>query len=266
VRRTLAALATASALMCGCPDRPAPPLSALTPKKLAPLDSPGDGGGEDRESAYRVEPAPVFGDPSPPGGVTLGLVGTRVKLGSDALDASQPADLARLKAAVGNRPVLLVPDPDTYLAQVSELLAFLDDGQVETWILHPSGQVAFPVKLRDEAAFQAWLDAPNPGDVRIIQRADGLEIQTNLGKLAGADPKGPTVPVRGGELDIARLRHALGRLKERFQDAADVCLVPSFGTELVRASAVLSGNYTAPKERIFGQLCLVYPRISKPDH
>jgi hypothetical protein len=42
-----------------------------------------------------------------------------------------------------------------------------------------------------------------------------------------------------------------------------VCLVPSFGTELTRSAAALSGDYSAPAERIFGELCFVYPRPAK---
>src|SRR5258705_2164931 len=44
--------------------------------------------------------------------------------------------------------VLLVPLGDTYLAQVTALLAALDDAGAEVWLKHPEGSIAFPVKLR----------------------------------------------------------------------------------------------------------------------
>jgi hypothetical protein len=258
-RAAVIALALAA---CACTEKPAPPLSALTPKPLPRLNAPEDDGG-DREAIYRVEPAAVYGEALPARATTLEVQGTQAKLGAQTFDLALPAQLAKLRATLGQGPVLLSTDADTYLAQASALLAMLDDARIETWILHPSHQVAFKVALRDEPAFQKWIDDPNPGNVRIIQRSDGLEIQTNLGKLAGADPNGPTVPARGGVLDVATLRRALGRLKQRFDQAADVCLVPSFGTELTRSAAALSGDYSGPGERIFGELCLVYPRPAK---
>jgi hypothetical protein len=36
-------------------------------------------------------------------------------------------------------------------------------------------------------------------------------------------------------------------------------LVPSFGTELAKIATALSGFYRAPGERIFSEICLVYP-------
>jgi hypothetical protein len=158
-------------------------------------------------------------------------------------------------------PVLLVPDEDTYLAQVAPLLSRLDDAGAEVWLLHPGGEVAFRLVLRDEAAFGAWLDEAKPGRIRIIQRADGLELQTSIGKLPGKDPGGPTIPLRGGALDIALLREALQKLKGRF-GTEELCVVPSFGTELAKTAHVLSGDYSAMGEPIFRELCLVYPRPS----
>jgi hypothetical protein len=256
-------MAAVAFMVPSCTEKPAPPLSSLTPRPLPRLSAPDEDGG-DRDAAFRAEPAAVYGEPLPPRATTLELAGSHAKLGAETFDLDQPAQLAKLRAALGQGPVLLSTDVDTYLAQVSALLAMLDDAKLETWILHPSRQVAFKVTLRDEPAFQQWIDAPNPGNVRIIQRSDGLELQTNLGKLAGADPNGPTVPVKSGVLDVATLRRALGRLKQRFDQAADVCLVPSFGTELARSAIVLSGDYSAPGERIFGELCFVYPRPGKP--
>jgi hypothetical protein len=145
------------------------------------------------------------------------------------------------------------------MAEVAPLLAALDDAHVATWLLHPGGTVAFPIQLRDEAAFDAWLDEPKPGKLRIIQRQDGLELVSGIGKLQGPDPNGPTVPVRGGRLDVGTTREGLQRLQLRFH-APDACLVPSFGTELRAAATVLSAFWSGQNEPLFEQVCLVYPR------
>ncbi len=160
--------------------------------------------------------------------------------------------------------VLLDSDPERYLADLAEILAILADARCEVWIRHPDAPVGFKVTLRDNAQFERWLNEPQPGKIRIIQRADGFELQTNVGKMAGLDPNGPTVPTRGGQLDIARLRRGLERLKERFSNAPDSCLVPSYGTELPSIARALSGYYRAQHQRIFDELCLVYPSASAP--
>jgi len=80
-----------------------------------------------------------------------------------------------------------------------------------------------------------------------------------VGKLPGPDPNGPTVPVRGGRLDIATARQGLSRLQQRFH-AEDACLVPSFGTELRAVATALTAFWVGPKEPLFTELCLVYPR------
>jgi hypothetical protein len=157
----------------------------------------------------------------------------------------------------------LVPDAEVFLVQAAPLLAQFDDGQVETWLLHPGGEVAFRLALRDEPAYRAWLDEAKPGKVRIIQRADGLEVQSAVGKLQGADPNGPTVPLRGGKLDVALLREGLLKLKARFE-SDELCVVPSFGTEVAKVAEVLSGNYREMGEPIFHDVCLVYPRPPAP--
>ena len=81
--------------------------------------------------------------------------GARFSLRSDA-------GVAPLLAATGSGPVLLVVEGDTYLVQAAPLLAALDDAHREVWLLHDAA-VAFHLRLRDERAFDAWLDQPQPG-------------------------------------------------------------------------------------------------------
>ena len=177
-----------------------------------------------------------------------------------------PEDLKRIElngdtgaADLGPR-VLLVPLGDTYLAQVTVLLAALDDAGSEVWLKHPDGQLAYKVELHDEKAYQDWIDEPVPGKLRVIHRADGFELQTNMGKLPGIDPNGPSVPVRGGRMDLPTLRKGFERVKTRFKDAPDVCFVPSMGLSVGDIASALAVNYPQGPAGIFGQVCLVYPR------
>jgi hypothetical protein len=256
VKRTFLTLALG---LGACTEKPAPPLSALSPKPLPAAPRAADGG-EDRDAAYRVELVPAWGEPLPPAAVTVELVGTRAQVGGEVFDSSAPGGLAALGAKLARKPALLAPDRDTYLAQVAALMTAFEADRRETWLANADRTWAYRLTLKDETEFQAWLDEPKPGKIRIIQREDGLEVQTNVGKLPGIDPNGPTVPLRGGQLDVGALRRGLGRLKSRFDDAADVCWVPSFGTELARVAEAMSGNYRGAGQRLFDQLCLVYPR------
>jgi len=247
-------------VIAGCEERSAPPLSSLAPAPLQPLGAAGTDAGSD---PHRLASAPVWGAPLPAGAVRVTFGKGQAQAGGRAVPLGADAGLSPLLAAIGKGPALLVPDDEVYMAELAPLLAALDDASVPTWILHPAGAVAFQIELRDEAGFDAWLDEPKPGKIRIIQRQDGLELVSGMGKLPGADPNGPTVPVRGGRLDVATTREGLQRLQARFH-APDACLVPSFGTELRAVGTVLSAFWSGPKEPLFERVCLVYSRPGRP--
>ncbi|MBL9039429.1 MAG: hypothetical protein JNG84_13000 [Archangium sp.] len=160
----------------------------------------------------------------------------------------------------GAKPVVLVAREDTYLAQVAALLASLDDAGATVWLAHPDVAVAYPVTLRDEPAFNRWLDEPVPGKLRVVHRQDGFELQTNMGKMPGPDINGPTVPVRGGKWDLTTLQRGFGRIKTRFPDAPDVCFMPSFGMPMADVARAVSANWLSADETKFSSVCLVYPR------
>jgi hypothetical protein len=263
-RQQVLAVAVAVALW-GCRQQPEPsavPLEALGPRPLPELsvpaaqDAPGDADPTAaRERLFEVASAPVFGGSVPQGALTLRLEGERALLDGVALSPSL------LEAKVAGRKVVLAPDGDTFLAQAAPWLAALDDAGAEVFAAHPDGQVAFPLLLRDEPSFRGWLDAPDGGGkVRVIHRADGFELQTAVGKLPGADPNGPSVPLRGGHWDLARLRTALGALKDRFPQATESCVVPSFGMELATTARALTAYWSGPDRPTFRKVCLVYPR------
>ncbi len=249
----------ALAVGAGCrEEKPAAPLKSLAPAPLpalaaAPVEADKDDG------LHRAAPAEVYGEAVPAQALRLALAGEAVRLEGEGFNARAPEQAARLAERVKGRVVLVVPDADTFLVQVSEVFALLRDHAAEVWLAHPEGAVAYRLVLRDEQGFQAWLEEVAPGKLRIIQRADGFELTTSVGKLLGPDPNGPSVPVRGGKQDIATLRRGLGLLKGRFTTSEDICLVPSFGTEVAQAARALSGVYTGPGEAHFETLCFVYP-------
>jgi hypothetical protein len=234
-----------------CPQKQEPPLRA-TPKPLAPLEpvrasDAGDVAEED--PLYRVVPIPPRGPRPPEAATVVHLVGEKALVGGAPFD---------LKGA--RPPLLLVPSEETYLVQAAPFLAAIDDADVEVWLKHPDADIAWRIELRDEPAFQKWLDEPVPGKLRVIHRADGFELQTNMGKLNGPDPNGPTVPVRGGKMDLATLRHGLQRVHARFTNASDYCFMPSFGMELAQTARAMAANYLSASEAFFPSTCLVYPR------
>jgi len=201
----------------------------------------------------------VWGAPLPAGAFRVTFAAGEVRAGASVASLHADAGVTPVLAAIGKGPALLVPDDTTYMAELAPLLAALDDAKIPTWVLHPGGTVAFPVQLRDEAAFDAWLDDPKPGKLRVVQRQDGLELVSGIGKLPGPDPNGPTVPVRAGRLDVATAREGLQRLQARFR-ASGACLVPSFGTELRAVGTVLSAFWSGREEPLFDTVCVVYPR------
>ena len=250
----------------GCrEEKPAEPLQSLKPEPLPSLASGSGGRTRDAgtsmpdEAVPTVEAAPVYGEPLPEEALRLDLAGEQVRLGPESFASERPADAARLTERVQGREVLLVPDADTYLVQASELLVVLRDSARTVWLKHPDAPVAYPLVLRDEEGFRTWLAEVAPGKLRIIQRSDGFELTTSVGKLPGPDANGPSVPVRGGRQDLATLRRGLGLLKGRFKTSEDLCLVPSFGTEVAQAARALGASYTAPGEPLFETLCFIFP-------
>jgi hypothetical protein len=250
-------------LVTGCKEeKPAEPLTSLSPPPLPKVVAEAEGTG--RDALFQVAPAEVYGEPVPDEALRVELAGEAVRLGGERFVPSQPEDQAWLRERVKAQRVLLVPDADTFLAQTSELFATLRESAREVWLLHPDAPVAYALVLRDEQGFQAWLAEVAPGKLRIIQRQDGFELTTSVGKLPGPDANGPSIPVRGGKQDIATLRKGLGKLKGRFTTSEDLCLVPSFGTEVAQAARALSGVYVAPGEPLFETLCFVYPTPRAP--
>jgi hypothetical protein len=259
-----AAWVVAALLLAGCPEKPK--AAAAPPPKPVPLEPliAERGGlidaGDEREALFTVKPFTFAGEPAPEGARRLEIAGLAWKLGGEAVTAES------LKAKLGeDGKVVLSFDEETYLAQVQPLFALLDDTKAKVWLQSPDAPaLAWPVRLRDETSFAAWVDETVPGKLRIVQRADGFELQTNMGKLSGGDPKGPTVPVRGGKLDLVTLQKGLDLVKKRFKDAPDVCFLPSFATTLRDATRAVASNWLSAEQVVFAEACFVYPRPVPP--
>lgn len=239
----------ALASLLGCPSEQktaAKPAPARPIERFKPLALELDGG-QVVDNTFAIKPLEPKGGDVPADATVISLRGEH--RGEGTLPAK----------------VLLVPDADTFLVQVAPLLAALDDAGAEVWLKHPDAELAYRVRLRDEPTFGAWLDEASPGKVRVIHRTDGFELQTNMGKLPGFDPNGPSVPLRGGHYDLTLLQQGLERVKGRFKDAKDVCFLPSFGMEMANVARALATNWLSNEELVFSQTCLVYPRPKPPD-
>lgn len=241
-----AAMGGALVLLMACTEKKAEPIARAQPRPLEPLERVVLDAGDDRDKLFQIVPFTPVGPPVPADATVL-------KLAGDTLPELPPTGA-----------VLLVSDEDTYLTQVAPLLAKLDDGKREVWLQHPDQPIAFKLTLRDAPNFQAWIDEPVPGKFRVIHRADGFELQTNLGKLPGGDPNGPTVPVRGGQMDLTTLQRGFERIQAKFKSAPDVCFVPSFGMELQKIARAMAVDYVKPDTAYFASICLVYPRPPPP--
>lgn len=244
---------------------PSEPVKLKAPEplpRLYPFLPPLEDGGvdESREALYRVAPFKPWGPGIPGKAARAVLAETTLSLNNAKVDVEDRPALEQLLKGLGGQPVLIVAQGETWVTHLAPLLAALDDLGIETWLLHPEASFAYPVKLRDAAAFGAWLEEPVPGKVRVIQRADGFELTTNLGKLLAADPNGPSVPVRGGVQDLPTLQKGLAAVKGRFKGAPDLCFMPSFGTSVADAVRAIAANWQGTDGPIFESLCFVYPR------
>jgi hypothetical protein len=251
MKKALAVLVLGVVTGCPTPKQPAldagPRQAALKP--LEPLERVRvEADAADEDPLYLVVPVPPVGPPVPAGLTSLRFT-----------DETPMVNGAPLDFATTPGPFLLEPG-DTYFAQVFDFFSKADNAGAEVWLKHPDAPIAFQLHLRDEPAFQVWLDEPVPGKLRVIHRTDGFELQTNLGKLPGGDPKGPTVPVRGGRLDLKTFQRGLEQIAAKFKVAPDYCYLPSYGMELAQTARAMAANYSTPESAFFPETCLVFHR------
>lgn len=249
--------------LLGCSETPkVESLSSLAPEPLPRIQSDGVRDASELteiEKLHEIEPADVFGEPIP---AAIPIV----EIDEDGRVFFEGKEVALQEAAIQKRFArdsswLIRTRGEVYMAMLSPLLAVMDDADVWVWIKHPEAAVGYRVALRDEAAFQKWLSDAIPGRIRVIQRADGLELSTVMGKVVGTDVNGPSVPNRGGQWDIKTTRTALHKLAQRFKTADELGFVPSSATELSSLAKVMSANYRAEGKPYFEKIFMVYRRV-----
>ncbi len=171
---------------------------------------------------------------------------------------------AEALAALRGKPLALELDPAMSMADLtvplSRLAEALEDGATACLAVSDRRErrcVAFRPLSGEE--FGAWLDADMPaGKLRVVMRADGLEVVADRGKVPGPDRFGPSLPPLAGRPDFEGLDRLLGKLARRFPDENEAALAPSPGLPLRdvgRALGLLSGR---GGER-FPKAYLVYP-------
>jgi hypothetical protein len=236
--------------------RPAAPLAPLNAARPEAIDAAID----ERERLHIIVPLTVLGSTVPGNASRLTLDNGKCVLQGQSFDAEVPEQMQQLKSKLTAGPVLVTAVGETYMAQAAPVLTVLRDARAEVWLAHPDANLAYQVTLRDEPAFAAWLDDPVPGKLRVIQRSDGFELTTNMGKLPGGDANGPTVTPRGGQMDLKTLQNGLIKIKGRFKNAPDLCFMPSYATALNDTVRAIAANYEKSDEGIFKEVCVVFPR------
>lgn len=121
------------------------------------------------------------------------------------------------------------------------------------------GRRCIPFRPFSADDFGAWLDAERPlAKLRIVMRADGLEVVTDRGKVPGPDRYGPSLPSIGGRPDFDGLDTAAAKLHARFPDETIAGLAPSPSITVKQAARVLA-LLNGPQGERFERTFLVYP-------
>lgn len=107
------------------------------------------------------------------------------------------------------------------------------------------------------ALLGAWMDAATPlAKVRLMVRADGMEVVTVRGKIPGPDRYGPSVPTRRGAHDFPALAAALARLAAHLPQEDEAALLASPRTPFQTAAQALAALGSA-SERQFARVLFV---------
>ena len=137
-----------------------------------------------------------------------------------------------LQALVG-QPLSIEFEASLLVAELSrplgQVAAILGSGETVCLRVAAAGQArCLDVLPRPASALGPWMDAERPlAKIRLMVRADGMEIVTARGKIPGPDRYGPSVPTKGGRHDAALLSQSLAKLAAYFPDENHVALLAS---------------------------------------
>lgn len=106
------------------------------------------------------------------------------------------------------------------------------------------------VRPRPAEALGDWMDADKPlAKIRLMVRADGMEIVTVRGKIPGPDRYGPSVPTKGGGHDFDLLVVSLSKLAIHLSEENEAALLASPQTTAQTAARALGALGSASKGR-----------------
>jgi hypothetical protein len=171
---------------------------------------------------------------------------------------------AKTLEGLQGRPLALDLDRELLMADLSKPLAALGRAiapEELVCLLVSDTKVGRCIPFRPFSGeeFGQWLDAEEPvGKIRVVMRADGLEVVAARGKVPGPDRFGPSLSPVNGRPDFEGLDRLMLKLANRFQGEDDAGLVPSPSMKIesvARALAALSG----PDGERFSKTFLVYP-------
>lgn len=171
---------------------------------------------------------------------------------------------AEALAALRGKAIALELDPDLAMADLTVPLSRLSEGLEDraTACLAVSDsreRRCIPFRPMSGEEFGAWLDAEKPlGKLRVVMRADGMEVVADRGKVPGPDRFGPSLPTVAGLPDFLGLDPMLGKLARRFPEEDEACLAPSSGLALREVGKAL-GMLSGPGGERFPRPYLVYP-------
>ena len=198
------------------------------------------------------------------GRVRLTVQDRRLKLPSGQTCLPQEPACARPLESLRGEKLWLELDSSLRMADLSAPLAAL--GQAlkvgDTCCLavaDSKGRRCVPLRPFSGDEFSAWLDADKPlGKIRVIMRADGLEVVTDRGKVPGPDRFGPSLPSVGTRPDFEALDTVISRIKARFPDEPEAGLAASPSISVAQAARVLA-LLNGPGGCRFEETFLVYP-------
>ena len=150
--------------------------------------------------------------------------------------------------AVDLEASLMVAEMSVPLAQIALIL-----GVEETICLRVAAAGAsrcLDVLPQPAAALGGWMDAEKPlAKIRLMVRADGMEVVTVRGKIPGPDRFGPSVPTKGGKHDLALLAQSLARLAAHLPQEREAALLASPQTSAQTVAAALDALANASEDQ-----------------
>lgn len=147
--------------------------------------------------------------------------------------------------ALAGQPLSIEFEASLIVAELSQPLgriaAILGPSETICLRVAAAGQArCLDVLPRPSSALGAWMDAERPlAKIRLMVRADGMEVVTSRGKIPGPDRYGPSIPTKDGRHDAALLSQSLARLAAYFPEENDAALLASPQTSAQTVAMVL---------------------------